>query len=64
MQLMIYFLLHSYYVDLKKSGANQSKIIDNDIFNVFVKCFEGFEKISSWDIMDGAWIGVVVDHLS
>ena len=49
---------------MKKAGSSKSKIIDNEIFNFFVKCYEGFEKVSSWDKMDGSWIGVVVDHLS
>lgn len=61
---MNYFLLHSYLVEQKINGTQKTKIIDNEIFNTFVKCYEGFDKVCSWDAVDGLWIGVVVDHIS
>jgi hypothetical protein len=31
---------------------------------MFVRCYQNFTKVSSWDITDGSWFGVVIDHLS
>jgi len=52
-------MVHSNIID---SRLNWSKpIIKNDIYTNFVKSFQGFEKVVGWVIMDGSWIGVVVD---
>ena len=41
------------------------KPMNNDIYATFEKCYKGFDKIcGSLSVMDGAWIGIVVDHLS
>lgn len=62
---MVNFLVHSQILEAKSAVPQTRPIINNEIFNSFIKCYQGFDKVSSsWDIMDGAWIGIVVDHLS
>lgn len=40
-------------------------MIHNEIFNQFVKCYQGLRKMcNTFEAQDRAWMGHVVDHFS
>ena len=63
MQWCILFLNHSKLLDQQGSWSNNNGSA-NEVFQAFIECFKGFEKVCGLEYFDGKWISPVVDHMT
>ena len=58
----INFLKHSRFLD--QQGSWESTCNANEVFQAFQESYRGFEKVCGFEVMDGKWISMIVDHMT
>ena len=56
------FLKHSRFLDQQGSWDSTSNA--DQVFLAFQDSFRGFEKVCGFEVMDGKWISMIVDHMT
>ena len=56
------FIKHSRHLD--QQGSWDSTCNANEVFSAFLDSYKGFERVCSFEVMDGKWISIIVDHMT
>ena len=61
-QWSVNFLKHSRYLD--QQGSWESTCNANEVFQAFQESYRHFERVCGFEVMDGKWISMIVDHMT
>ena len=56
------FIKHSRFLD--QQGGWDPNNNANEVFGAFQESYKGFERVCGFEVMDGKWISMIVDHMT